>query len=104
MILHCVFCDLRPDVTQEMFSAVASELANFSQSLVGVERFEFGPNRDFESKSAKYTAGFVVHFHDKTALENYADHPTHKDLGARLCELCNGGADGVIVFDLETSN
>ena len=103
MILHCVFCELISDTEQAAFLSVMQELAEFSLGLEGVERFEFGPNRDFENKSRAYDAGFVIHFSNRGALEFYAKHPLHQALGKRLCDLCKGGADGIIVFDLETA-
>jgi hypothetical protein len=103
MILHCVFCAFREDTTEPAQEAVLSDLAAFSRSLEGVVRFDHGPNQDFEGKSAAYKAGFVIAFEDRGALQRYADHPTHKRLGAELCALCNGGADGIMVFDIETT-
>ncbi len=100
MILHCVFCDFQPDAGQAARHAVLSELATFGQTLDGVLGFDFGPNADFEGKSPQVTDGFVIRFADRQALATYADHPTHKALGARLCELCVGGADGIMVVDL----
>ena len=41
-----------------------------------------------------------IRFADRLALATYADHPTHKALGARLCDLCEGGAGGIMVADL----
>ncbi len=102
MILHCVFCSFRPDVAATQSEAVLRELSDFSLSLDGVLGFDFGPNRDFEKKSQGYTDGFVIRFESRDALGLYATHPTHKQLGARLCDLCEGGADGIVVFDLET--
>jgi len=79
------------------------ELANFSQCLTGVLGFDFGPNRDFEMKSQNFSDGFVIRFDDQLALKAYLVHPTHQQLGSKLCELCNGGAGGIMVFDLEIS-
>ena len=101
MILHCVFCRFRPDVATAESGAVLRDLSDFSLSLDGVLAFDFGPNRDFEKKSQGYTDGFVIRFESREALGRYADHPTHRQLGARLCALCDGGADGIMVFDLE---
>lgn len=100
MILHCVFCNFQSDASQADRTAILAELAAFSQSLDGVLGFDFGANHDFENKSPAVTDGFVIRFRDRQALAAYADHPTHKALGARLCELCEGGADGVMVVDL----
>jgi len=104
MILHCVFCDLRADLGENALpalSGVLTDLEAFSLTLDGVRGFEAGPNRDFEGKSTSYDAGFVIRFADRTALEAYAIHPTHQALGARLVDLCCGGAAGIVVYDLE---
>lgn len=101
MILHCVFCHFRHDVSASERHDILGALAEFSKSLTGVVEFEFGPNRDFERKSQPYGDGFVIRFVDRAALEVYAKHPTHIKLGGELCELCEGGADGIMVFDLE---
>ncbi|WP_371171420.1 Dabb family protein [Aliiroseovarius sp. 2305UL8-7] len=101
MILHSVYCDFRADAADAQRNDVLEALAQFSEALEGVLGFDFGPNRDFEGKSARFDAGFVIRFADREAVEAYALHPTHQKLGARLCELCNGGAEGIMVFDLE---
>lgn len=100
MILHCVFCTFRTDASQEQRQAILSDLARFSLALDGVLGFDHGPNADFEGKSPNVTDGFVIRFADRLALATYADHPTHKALGARLCDLCEGGAGGIMVMDL----
>jgi len=102
MILHCVFCSFRTDVTLDQRAEILGELSDFSLTLEGVLGFDFGPNRDFEKKSESYDRGFVIRFDTQAALEAYAVHPTHQKLGDRLCDLLNGGADGLVVFDLET--
>ena len=100
MILHCVFCNVQDGGHQEI-TEVMQELAEFSRGLEGVHRFDYGPNRDFEAKSQDHDCGFVIAFDTAAALQHYADHPTHKALGARLCNLCNGGAAGIVVYDIE---
>ena len=101
MILHCVFCSFRKDTTPDQRQDILSDLATFSQGLEGVLGFDSGPNRDFEAKSPQITDGFVIRFQDRSALHHYAEHPVHKRLGGALCELCEGGADGIMVVDLE---
>jgi hypothetical protein len=100
MILHCVFCAFRSDADTTARHAILKDLAAFSGTLDGVLGFDHGPNADYEGKSPQVTDGFVIRFRDRDALATYADHPTHKTLGARLCDLCNGGADGIMVVDL----
>lgn len=101
MILHCVFCKFLDAATTAQRAAILSDLSDFAQTLDGVLRCDHGPNRDFEGKSAGFTDGFVIRFTDAAALKTYAEHPTHITLGTRLCELCVGGADGIMVFDIE---
>ena len=100
MILHCVFCDFETSVDERQKGSILKELAEFSVSLEGVLGFEFGPNLDFEGKSERYDWGFVVRFADPLAADRYAVSSTHQALGARLCALCKGGADGIMVYDL----
>lgn len=101
MILHCVFCSFRDDATPDQRTQILRELSTFSHTLDGVLAFNFGPNRDFEKRSQEFSDGFVIRFRDQQALEAYAVHPEHRKLGSRLCDLCNGGSDGVVVFDIE---
>lgn len=102
MLIHCVFLNLKPDASQHELVAVFKGLDALCQVLDGAKKFNAGPNVDIEMKSPDYDAGFVISFTDRAALSAYADHPTHKALGARLVALCNGGADGIMVFDLDT--
>lgn len=101
MVLHCVFCAFDASSTRQDQQAILDDLEQFSLTLPGVIGFEQGPNLDFEGKSPEYNAGFVIRFRDETALHSYAKHPQHKAIGARLCALCSGGADGIIVFDIK---
>lgn len=103
MILHCVFFNFRQDVAPEARHDILQELARFSQTLDGVLSFDCGPNRDFEKKSQSYDSGFVIRFTTREALDTYAVHPTHQALGQQLCDLVQGGAEGIIVFDLDTA-
>lgn len=101
MILHSVYCDFRSDVSGVKRRQVFKDLSVLCHTIDGFIAFDHGPNRDFEKKSRTYSDGFVIRFDSQHALEIYANHPTHILLGSRLCDLCVGGADGLIVFDLE---
>lgn len=103
MFLHCVFCNFRENISPKSRAYIFQELPLFSQRLDGVLSFDFGPNLDFEGKSQGYSDGFIIRFKDQYALEAYAQNPTHQKLGRQLCGLCNGGADGITVFDIRTS-
>jgi hypothetical protein len=104
MILHCVFCNFRKEISLEQRVEILQDLSTFSKSIEGVLAFDYGPNRDFERESQNYSDGFVIRFESQAALKAYAHHSIHQDLGGRLCDLCTGGGDGVIVFDVEVSD
>ncbi|MGR3635827.1 MAG: Dabb family protein [Shimia sp.] len=100
MIRHVVMLNLRPHV-QAPLGVVMGKLADLVEQLEGCDNFVFGPNRDFEQKSPDYPYGFMFDAADAGSLAAYAEHPDHKALGARLVAMCNGGAKGIMVYDLE---
>ncbi|TNC74720.1 Dabb family protein [Rubellimicrobium roseum] len=102
MLLHCVFCALRPDAEPEALRAVMEDLAALRTEVEGMLDFRHGPNRDYEGKSARFGHGFVIAFRDRAAHLAYDAHPRHKDAGGRLVALCDGGHEGITVYDLET--
>lgn len=102
MILHSVFLRLPQGTDSTELSAVMGGLNQLCRDLPGCAGFQHGPNRDFEAKSPEHPYGFVAQFRNAEALETYAAHPQHKALGARLVELCIGGAEGIVVYDLDT--
>jgi hypothetical protein len=102
MIRHCVMLNLQDDA-QEKLLPVLEGLAALVDTLEGCSGFLAGVNRDFESKSPNHAFGFMFDAEDETALNTYAEHPRHKQLGATLVSLCKGGADGILVFDIEVT-
>jgi hypothetical protein len=102
MLLHCVFCAIRPDAPPGGLAAVMADLAALQGEVDGFLDFCHGPNRDFEAKSPGHGYGFVIAFRDRAAHLAYDAHPRHKDAGARLVALCDDGAQGIVVYDLET--
>lgn len=100
MIRHIVMLNLRPAV-QGPLKVVLSKLAELVDELEGCERFVAGPNRDFEGKSQNYPYGFMFDAENAEALQAYAEHPQHIALGARLVAMCEGGAKGIMVYDLD---
>lgn len=97
MIRHIVLLNLRGDHDAAELTAVMTGLGQLE-----MHGFEHGPNRDFEGKTPNYPYGFICTFVDAPALALYADDPKHQALGARLVALCVGGADGILVMDLDT--
>ncbi len=103
MILHAVFLRLRPGCDEEELAGVMSGLAGLVGRIAGFTEFRHGPNIDLEGKSPDHPYGFVGTFADRAALGAYAADPRHAELGARLTALCAGGADGIVVYDLEVA-
>ncbi len=101
MLQHCVFCDIRADADLTAVADVMRRLADLVPDVEGMIAFQFGPNRDYEAKSARYSLGFICTFRDRAAHLAYDTHPAHQAAGRDLVALCKGGADGIMVFDLE---
>ncbi|MEX0277564.1 MAG: Dabb family protein [Ruegeria sp.] len=101
MIRHCVMLRLTSAYDPAELDAVMRGLGRVADRLQGCGGFVHGPNRDFEAKSSDYPYGFSLDFADAADLKRYANDETHRKLGARLVAMCDGGAEGILVFDLE---
>ncbi|WP_371158274.1 Dabb family protein [Jannaschia sp. 2305UL9-9] len=99
MILHCVFLNLRGPVSSIV--GVVERLASFCEGFPGILAFDHGPNRDFEGKSSSHPYGFVVRFRAREDADRYAAHPEHLHIGRDLVAACVGGAEGILVYDLD---
>ena len=104
MIMHCVFLNLAEDADIDRLMEAYVMIGEVLDEIDGVYDYAAGPNRDFENKSPAYESGFVITFASKEALDAYAEHPRHKEAGAILVSLSFGGADGIIVFDLDVGD
>jgi hypothetical protein len=100
MIIHSVYCAIRAETEQSEIDAVFAQLKKLVTVCDGLLSFQSGPNIDLEKKSQKYTHGFVTTFESQAALEAYAVHPDHIAAGGILVGICDGGGDGIMVFDL----
>jgi len=101
MLLHCVFLRFADTHGPEARRAVLRALGEIRPEVDGMLDYRFGRNLDFEGKSPDHREGFVVTFRDRDAHLAYERHPRHAALGARLVDMCVGGADGIVVYDLE---
>lgn len=101
MIAHCVFLNLADDPRDTDLAEVMDALAALVGVIDGMTGFDHGPNRDFEGKSPDHRYGFIALFRDRAALMRYDRDPRHRALGARLVDLCAGGAGGIVVYDLD---
>lgn len=101
MLLHCVFLNFRSDTDPDEQERILRTLGALKDEVPGMLGYDHGPNLDFEDKSAEYASGFVIRFRDRAAHLAYERHPEHVALGSELVEMCEGGEDGILVFDLE---
>lgn len=98
MIRHLVMLNA---ANNSELQSVMDGLAALVGHIEGFSAFEHGPNRDYEGKSPDHSYGFVATFDGEKPLTRYANDPQHQALGERLVALCSGGADGIVVYDIE---
>ena len=103
MIRQCVFLKLKPKADVALLDKVMLDLSALVQRLEGCSGFRAGPNRDYENKTPEFPYGFTLDAVNAEALAAYAVDTEHQALGARLVDLCEGGADGITVFDIDTA-
>lgn len=101
MIQHAVYLNTHADLDEAALIETLTTLKALVGQIDGFQSMHFGPNRDLEGKSPDYPWGFVATFRDTAALQAYASDPRHQALGAQLVAACQGGAAGILVFDLE---
>ena len=101
MLKHCVFLNFKPEFSKADRTEVFERLSGLAKEINGLKSVEYGENLDFESKSTEHSDGFIATFTDRQAHLEYEAHPEHVKAGARLVEMCVGGYDGIIVFDLD---
>lgn len=102
MIRHIVLVRLAPEVSAAEWGALTAGLDGLRAAIPGMLSFVPLANVSPEEPVIHgFRHGFTVDFADAAARDRYLDHPEHKALGARLVAACDGGLDGLLVFDHE---
>jgi len=101
MIRHCVFLRLSARADTAELDKIMLGLEELVRRLDGCSDFRAGPNRDYEGKTSDYPYGFTLDAENAKALAAYAVDPRHQTLGTQLVALCEGGAEGIVVYDIE---
>ena len=101
MIRHCVWAKFRADVPASEKQEIYDQLAALGAVIEGILKSDFGPNVSPEGLSRGYADGFVMDFENEAARDAYLVHPDHQAAGSRLVAACEGGRDGILVFDIE---
>ena len=100
MIRHCVLCRFRDDVGEAALDVFRERLYALCDALPNVLDVAFGPNASPEGLGGGFAHGFVVDFVDEAARDAYLVDDDHRAFGADLVASLEGGADGLVVFDL----
>lgn len=100
-VRHIVLCHFRHSVTSTEREAVFAELAGLRGHLPGILAMSFGANVSPEGLGQGFSHGFTIDFADATARDAYLADAAHGRAGAKLVAALDGGASGLIVFDIE---
>ena len=100
MIRHCVLCRFRADVDTAARQDIHERLVVLCDSLPNVLSIGFGSNVSPEGLGQGFEDGFVIDFVDEAARDAYLVDEVHREIGADLVALLEGGSGGLIVFDL----
>lgn len=102
MIRHCVFLKFKPEVTDAEKQKLYDELEALDGILPGILKFDAKANSSPEIGMDKgFSDGFIIDFDTAKSRDIYLDAPEHKAVGAKLVAASQGGADGILVYDME---
>lgn len=101
MLHHVVMLEPDGEGAMDRIAEAVAILETLPGKIPGFREFHHGPNRDFEGKSQRYPYGLICVFADKAALDAYAADAEHRRAGGLLVAACKGGAEGILVVDLE---
>ena len=102
MIRHIVLLRFSPDLDAGVFEGLMGELSGLQSHLDGILDFKFGVNVSPETAVVHGTGhGFWFDFDGVDARDAYLADPRHQAIGAKLVAACQGGIEGITVFDVE---
>lgn len=102
MIRHIVALRYRPEISADQKSGMMSDLAALRGHLQGVLDFRSFVNVSPEEPLVRgFLDLFWFDFQDAAARDAYLEDEAHKAVGGRIGAACQGGAEGVLVMDVE---
>ena len=105
MIRHCVFIRFKPTISVAYKTELFNEIDALKDRLPGMVAVHIGTNVSPETGMDKsFSDGFIVDFADSFSRDAYLEDPGHRETGARLTAAAEGGAAGILVYDLETED
>ncbi|WP_299130343.1 Dabb family protein [uncultured Amaricoccus sp.] len=100
MIRHMVLLRFRAEVSAGERAALMADLGGLRARLPGIVGFTTLRNVSPEAPVVHgFEDGFGVDFRDAAARDAYLADEGHRAIGARLVAACDGGIEGLIVFD-----
>lgn len=100
-VAHVVLVRFRPDVAKPEIESVFKDLEKLRDTIPGITRIRTGTNSSPEGMGHGYNHLFIVDFINAAARDAYLEDQRHVAVGRRLLSLADGGADGLIVVDLD---
>lgn len=100
MIRHIVLMKPREGAGESEIRVLWQRLMEVGQHAPLVSAAQ-GENVSEMALEKGYRVGFTMDFVDADARDAYLSHPLHAVAAAELTALSEGGADGVLTFDLE---
>jgi hypothetical protein len=102
MIRHCVFIKFKSEISDTEKQTLYSELEALGAILPGIVKFDAMANSSPEIGMDKgFSDGFIIDFDTPKSRNIYLEAPEHKAVGAKLVAASQGGADGILVYDME---
>lgn len=102
MIRHFVAVQFKPGTPQRDIIAIAGALGELEHKLYGIAAFEFRENISPETDLVRgFNHVFWFDFDTEEDRDDYLADPKHLAVGAQLAEMCDGGTDGIAVFDFD---
>ncbi|WP_171180141.1 Dabb family protein [Ruegeria sp. HKCCD8929] len=102
MIRHLVHLRFKPDTSEATKASLYADLAGLSAHIDGIVDFQHRRNVSVETPLVRnFDDMFWFDFRDVAVRDTYLVDPTHQEIGGRIVENLEGGADGVFVCDIE---
>ncbi|UXN65846.1 MULTISPECIES: Dabb family protein [Phyllobacterium] len=102
VIRHCVFLRFRDDVPASERQSIYLALEALCAKLPGANAIQWGENVSPETGMDKgFSEGFILDFADGAARDAYLVDAEHQTIARNIVSSTVGGAEGVIVFDME---
>lgn len=105
MIRHCVFIKFKDSVSKSQKTDLFNQIDALKLRLHGILGVHIGTNVSPETGMDKgFSDGFIIDFATATDRDMYLEDAEHQQIGSRLVKAAEGGADGILVYDLEIAD